>query len=178
MATTVTFELNGETQNVTNVSAEDKLWDYIHNAQSTLKGTKQSCGQAGCGACTVLLEWSNPVSGATERRSINSCIRPLLSCQGQKVLTIEGLGSSEQGFSAIQERLAATNGSQCGFCSVGFVTNMTSLLDNNPNPTQLEVEQHFDGNLCRCTGYRAIFTAFKVSFFILWGVLSCFPIRN
>ena len=74
---------------------------------------------------------------------------------------MEGVGNSKDGYSPIQEQLANSNGSQCGFCSPGWVMQMYSLLTNNPNPTEQEVEDHFDGNLCRCTGYRPILDAFK-----------------
>lgn len=77
------------------------------------------------------------------------------------VTTIEGLGSKKKGFHPVQERLADYNGTQCGFCSPGMVMNMYSLLQENPTPSSVEVERHFDGNLCRCTGYRPILTAMK-----------------
>ena len=81
--------------------------------------------------------------------------------KGKQVTTIEGIGNAKEGYSTIQEQLAASNGSQCGFCSPGMVMNMYSLLLNDPSPSEKTVEDHFDGNLCRCTGYRPILNAFK-----------------
>ena len=66
-----------------------------------------------------------------------------------------------KGYHAVQSALALGNGSQCGFCSPGWVMNMWTLLQQNTQPTQEQIEQHFDGNLCRCTGYRPILEAFK-----------------
>lgn len=78
---------------------------------------------------------------------------------GMAVTTIEGLGNHIEGYHPIQQQLADNNGTQCGFCSPGMVMNMYSLLQNNPNPTTKEIEDHFDGNICRCTGYRPILDA-------------------
>ena len=80
---------------------------------------------------------------------------------GREVTTIEGIGNAKVGYSDIQKQLAKSNGSQCGFCSPGMVMNMFSLLLNEPAPSQTMIEDHFDGNLCRCTGYRPILNAFK-----------------
>eukprot|EP01113_Clastostelium_recurvatum_P035010 TRINITY_DN4821_c0_g1_i1.p1 TRINITY_DN4821_c0_g1~~TRINITY_DN4821_c0_g1_i1.p1 ORF type:complete len:1340 (+),score=354.41 TRINITY_DN4821_c0_g1_i1:272-4021(+) len=77
------------------------------------------------------------------------------------ITTVEGIGSSRTGFHPIQERLADNNGSQCGYCSPGMVMQMYSLLENNSNPSRQDVEDHFDGNICRCTGYRPILDAMK-----------------
>eukprot|EP01127_Copromyxa_protea_P020548 TRINITY_DN6897_c0_g1_i1.p1 TRINITY_DN6897_c0_g1~~TRINITY_DN6897_c0_g1_i1.p1 ORF type:complete len:1483 (-),score=356.31 TRINITY_DN6897_c0_g1_i1:3-4016(-) len=124
------------------------------------KGTKLSCGEGGCGACTVLLSETSS-SGDVKSFSVNSCLRPLVACYGKSVTTVEGIGSQKKGYNAIQSRLAEADGTQCGFCSPGFVMNMYSLLTNIENPTKEEVEKYFDGNLCRCTGFRPILDAFK-----------------
>ena len=74
--------------------------------------------------------------------------------------TVEGVGTKEEGYHPIQKKMAACNASQCGMCTPGFVVNMYALLQENPKPTAEEVERRFDGNLCRCTGYRPILDAF------------------
>jgi xanthine dehydrogenase/oxidase len=80
---------------------------------------------------------------------------------GQSITTVEGIGSSKKGFHPVQQRLAECNGSQCGWCSPGMVMSMYSLLEENSQPTSQEIEDRFDGNLCRCTGYRQILDAMQ-----------------
>uniref|UniRef100_UPI00398ECDFD xanthine dehydrogenase-like isoform X4 n=1 Tax=Pristiophorus japonicus TaxID=55135 RepID=UPI00398ECDFD len=92
------------------------------------------------------------------------CLFPigsLLSLKNHHVITVEALGSVKKGLHPIQQRLADYNGSQCGFCSPGFVMQMYGLLKNNATPSSQEVEDNFDGNVCRCTGYRSILDAMK-----------------
>jgi xanthine dehydrogenase/oxidase len=92
---------------------------------------------------------------------VNACLRPLASLDGMAVTTTEGIGSTRTELDTVQHRIAACNGSQCGFCTPGFVMTMYSFLQDNPGPTRREVEDAFDGNLCRCTGFRPILHAMK-----------------
>ena len=126
-----------------------------------LTGTKLSCNQGGCGACTVTLTSWEESAGKWEHRAINACLRPVLSCDGMAITTSEGIGSNETGFHPVQERIAACNGSQGGFCTPGQVMSMYSLLREKGNEalSLIEIEERFDGNICRCTGYRPIMTA-------------------
>lgn len=94
-------------------------------------------------------------------RAVNACLAPLCSVDGMAVVTVEGLGSTKTILHPIQERLAMSNSSQCGFCTPGFVMSLYTLLRNNPNATEKEIEEAFDGNLCRCTGYRPILEGAK-----------------
>ena len=93
--------------------------------------------------------------------SVNACIVPLCSVDGLAVTTVEGIGSVARGLHPVQERLAKAHGSQCGFCTPGIVMSMYTLLRNSPKPSQSEIERAFDGNLCRCTGYRPILDGYK-----------------
>lgn len=85
----------------------------------------------------------------------------MYSSDGYKFTTVEGLGNKSSGLHPIQKRLADNNGSQCGYCTPGFIMNMYSTLKNNPQPSKTEIERSLDGNLCRCTGYRAILDTMK-----------------
>eukprot|EP00897_Mesotaenium_endlicherianum_P009379 jgi/Mesen1/846/ME000112S10986 len=157
----ISFVLNGEEVTLDNPDPEMLLSEYIR-IEAGLKGTKISCAQGGCGACTVLLASLNPPDGeALSYRPINSCLRPLMATDGYSVKTVEAIGSSKTGLHDVQKQIVKHNGSQCGFCTPGFVTSMYGLLQSNPAPTAQEVEDHFDGNLCRCTGYRPILDAFQ-----------------
>lgn len=85
------------------------------------------------------------------------CIFPLYSCDTWEFTTVEGIGCKSGKLHPIQKRLADYNGSQCGFCSPGFVMSMYSLLLNNSKPNKETIENAFDGNICRCTGLRIVF---------------------
>ena len=116
------------------------------------------CGEGGCGACTIVVSQFNPTTKQIYHASVNACLAPLASLDGKHVITVEGIGNSKRPHPA-QERVARTNGSQCGFCTPGIVMSLYALLRNNSAPTKHEVEEAFDGNLCRCTGYRSILDA-------------------
>lgn len=96
-------------------------------------------------------------------RAINACLAPIYSVEGMHVITVEGIGNRRLGLHPVQEALASAHGSQCGFCTPGFVMSMYSLLRTKKDkPTQAEIEECLAGNLCRCTGYRPILDAFRV----------------
>ncbi|PVD25794.1 hypothetical protein C0Q70_13454 [Pomacea canaliculata] len=93
--------------------------------------------------------------------SVNACLAPLCSMHGLAVITVEGIGNMQAGLHPAQERLASAHGSQCGFCTPGFVMSMYTLLRNHPSPSAQQLESAFDGNLCRCTGYRPIIDGYR-----------------
>ncbi|WP_299372142.1 molybdopterin cofactor-binding domain-containing protein [uncultured Tateyamaria sp.] len=158
----VQFILNGEHVTLTDFAPHGVLIDYLHQADVGLAGPKLVCGEAGCGACTVMETVWDETEGAFVKRAINSCVRPLASLDGSIITTTEGIGSTRTGMDPVQYALAAHNGSQCGYCSAGFVMNMYTLLQNRPDGlTEAEIEQNFDGHICRCTGYRPILDGFK-----------------
>lgn len=113
-----------------------------------LTGTKTGCQEAECGACTV------NVSG----KAVLACITLAKDVEGQEILTIEGL-SEEGKLHPIQQAFLDHGATQCGFCTPGMVMSSKALLDNNPQPTQEDIEYALDGNICRCTGYLKIFDA-------------------
>jgi carbon-monoxide dehydrogenase small subunit len=110
-----------------------------------LTGTHLGCEHGVCGACTVL------VDGQPAR----SCLMFAVQARGSTVVTIEGLASNGQ-LNPLQEALAASHSFQCGFCTPGFVMQITALLAENPDPTEAEIRETLSGNICRCTGYESI----------------------
>eukprot|EP00658_Telonema_sp_P-2_P004638 TRINITY_DN1171_c0_g1_i6.p1 TRINITY_DN1171_c0_g1~~TRINITY_DN1171_c0_g1_i6.p1 ORF type:complete len:1360 (+),score=408.94 TRINITY_DN1171_c0_g1_i6:168-4247(+) len=160
--TSISFYLNGALKTIKSgqFSSRTTLLQYLRDHEG-LTGTKASCTQGGCGACNVTLSYVDKVSGKTSYRSVNACLRPLLSMDGKAVTTTEGIGSAAAGYHPVQERIAGCNGVQCGFCTPGQVMALYSFLrDKGSDPiSQSELESRFDGNICRCTGYRPIITA-------------------
>ena len=147
------FSLNGARVVIANPDPSVLLVDYLHSVGLT--GTKVGCGQGGCGTCTVMLSLRD-AQGAVVHRAVNSCLRPLAAVAGMAVTTTEGIGSVHSGLDPTQYRIALHNGTQCGFCTPGFVMNAHAYLQQHPQPTQQNIEDVFGGNLCRCTGYRPI----------------------
>ncbi|XP_063385553.1 uncharacterized protein LOC134671625 [Cydia fagiglandana] len=114
------------------------------------------CREGGCGACVVAAARPGEKLGA-----VNSCLVSVTSCHGWEITTIEGVGNRLQGYHPLQKTLAKLNGTQCGYCSPGWIMAMYSLLQSNKDFTMLEIEKSFGSNICRCTGYRPILEAFK-----------------
>ena len=110
-----------------------------------LVGTKKSCNEGECGACTVLME-GKPVA---------SCLVLAMDAQDKEITTIEGLAEGEK-LHPLQEAFVKHGGIQCGFCTPGMIMSAKALLDEKPDPTPLQVRKAISGNLCRCTGYQQI----------------------
>lgn len=157
--TTLNFWVNGEAVVIENPSPSLTLLEWLRSHKG-ITGIHVGCGEGGCGICTVALVKAGP-DGETDTVPINSCLRRLCALDGCHIVTTQGIGCKRDGFHAVQSAIADGNGSQCGFCTPGWVMQMYSLLQKTPSPSQSDIEQHFDGNLCRCTGYRPILTAFK-----------------
>ncbi len=139
----VRFRLNGQ-QHTVQVPSQELLIDLIRDRLG-LTGTKRSCDMEICGSCTVL------VNG----KAASSCSLFAFDVDGKDVLTIEGL-APEGGLHPIQEAFIQYGGFQCGFCTPGMILLAKSLLDENQAPTEEEVREYMDANLCRCTGYQMI----------------------
>lgn len=146
------FWLNGKQVTIRDPEPSQLLVHYLH--EIGLTGTKVGCEQGGCGACTVMV--SQRTADGVQHKSINSCLRPLVGVADMEVTTVEGIGNLHDGIDPIQHRIAVYNGTQCGFCTPGFVMNMHAYLQEHPSPTEQQIEDLFGGNLCRCTGYRPI----------------------
>ena len=110
-----------------------------------LMGTKKSCNEGECGACTLIMDG----------KAVTSCLVLALDAQGKEIITIEGLSNGET-LHPIQESFLKHGGVQCGFCTSGMIMSAKALLDKNQSPTPDETRRAISGNLCRCTGYQHI----------------------
>ncbi len=157
----LSFTLNGESVTIENPDPTTLLVDYLRSPGVGLTGTKLACGEGGCGACTVLITRVDPNTTQVVERAVNACLHPLCSLDGASVTTIEATGSSRTGLSPVQDAIVSEVGTQCGFCTPGWVMNMEGLLRSGVPLTPQTIEDHFDGNLCRCTGMRPILNAMQ-----------------
>jgi isoquinoline 1-oxidoreductase alpha subunit len=143
----IQFQLNG--QAVSSDSPPDTPLLWVIRDELKLKGTKFGCGIAMCGACTVHLD------GAPTR----SCVTPVSAAENQAVTTIEGLDSKEG--QALQAAWVDEQVPQCGYCQSGQIMQASNLLANNSNPTDEDINEAMNGNLCRCMSYTRIRKAIK-----------------
>ncbi len=142
----IELKVNGELHELL-VEPRRTLLEVIRE-QLGLTGTKEGCDAGDCGACTVLLD-GEPVP---------SCLVLAVDAQGKEILTIEGMANGPE-LHPIQKVFVDHGAAQYGFCAPGMVLTAKALLENNPNPTELEVKKAISGNLCRCTGYVKIVEA-------------------
>uniref|UniRef100_A0A6P7FW35 Xanthine dehydrogenase n=1 Tax=Diabrotica virgifera virgifera TaxID=50390 RepID=A0A6P7FW35_DIAVI len=159
-SSTLVFYVNGKKIVEENVDPEWTLLYYLRN-QLRLCGTKLGCGEGGCGACTVMVSKFDREKNKVVHLPVNACLAPICSMHGLAVTTVEGIGSTKTKLHPVQERIAKSHGSQCGFCTPGIVMSMYTLLRNSPKPSMKDLEVAFQGNLCRCTGYRPIIEGYK-----------------
>jgi xanthine dehydrogenase small subunit len=153
----VLLYVNGRRHEVRGPAAFLSLSDYLRRSQG-LTGTKIVCSEGDCGACTVLIGRVNPVGNRLVYLPVDACIQFMWQLDGVHVVTIEGLGS-EFVPSAVQRAMIDCHGSQCGFCTPGFVVAMTGLLEDCDTLDESALRSGLTGNLCRCTGYTPIIEA-------------------
>ncbi len=154
----IKFLLNDQQMNVDNLPAHTTLLEFIRD-EAQLCGTKEGCASGDCGACTIALGEISTEQDATVRyRAINSCVTLLSAVQGKQVVTVEHLSQGGV-LHPVQDSMVASHGSQCGFCTPGFVMSLFCLYEQNQQVNRQDVEVALSGNLCRCTGYRPIIDA-------------------
>jgi aerobic-type carbon monoxide dehydrogenase small subunit (CoxS/CutS family) len=139
----LTLTVNGVTYTI-NVEPNRTLVDVLRDVLG-LTGTKKSCNEGECGACTVLMD-GKPVA---------SCLVLAVDADKKSITTIEGLAMGEN-LHPLQVSFVRNGGIQCGYCTPGMIMSAKALLDHNPDPTPLQVRTALVGNLCRCTGYQQI----------------------
>ncbi|MFG6082093.1 xanthine dehydrogenase small subunit [Paracoccus litorisediminis] len=156
MGSELRFLLNDTEIRLTEAGSRDTLLDFLR-LNRRLTGTKEGCAEGDCGACTVLVGRMH--HGHLQYEPINACIRFLASCHGCHIVTIEHLRGPQGGLHPVQAAMVEHHGSQCGFCTPGFVMALYGLWMQNPRPDMGAIETALQGNLCRCTGYEPIVKA-------------------
>ncbi|WP_066271915.1 xanthine dehydrogenase small subunit [Hydrogenophaga palleronii] len=158
-AKTLTFLRRGQAVTLHDVAPDRTLLEVLRE-DLHCTGTKEGCGEGDCGACTVVL--GEAVNGQLEYKAINSCIRLAHSVDGLAVWTVEDLANDNGELHPAQEAMVQCHGSQCGFCTPGFVMSLFGMYQNTGGGQGIDRAQaqaDLSGNLCRCTGYRPILDA-------------------
>lgn len=145
--TKITMTVNGKSYSG-EVEGRTLLVNFLRETLS-LTGTHVGCDTSQCGACTVHVNGQN----------VKSCTMFAIEADGADVTTVEGIAAPDGTLSAVQQAFQDYHGLQCGFCTPGMIMTATKLLENNPKPTEHEVREYLEGNICRCTGYHNIVKA-------------------
>jgi xanthine dehydrogenase small subunit len=154
----VRFLLNGQLVCEPALPCTMTVLEYLRDVRGRT-GTKEGCAEGDCGACTVVEGTLTPDGRRIQYRAINSCIRFMATMDGHEVVTVEDLQAADGTLHPVQQSMVDHHGSQCGFCTPGFVMSLFALyLEGNP-ATRERVIYTLSGNLCRCTGYRPIIDA-------------------
>jgi carbon-monoxide dehydrogenase small subunit len=147
---TIDLKVNGQIYEV-----ETQPWRTLAEVlrdQLNLTGTKISCAEGHCGACTVIIDG----------KAVNSCLMLIAEAQGKEILTIEGVSTGGE-LHPIQDAFVTHGAVQCGFCTPGLIMGTKAFLLENPDPSDEEIKKALSGHLCRCTGYVQVIEAVKVA---------------
>ena len=152
----VRFALDGEVITVSDVEPTRTVLNFLREDLGRT-GTKEGCAEGDCGACTVVV---GELAGDGVRfRAINSCIQFVPTLDGKELITVESLKGADGALHPVQRAMVDCHGSQCGFCTPGFVMSLFALYKSAQTPSRQEINDAIAGNLCRCTGYRPIVDA-------------------
>jgi aerobic-type carbon monoxide dehydrogenase small subunit (CoxS/CutS family) len=150
MGKVTALNINGKKVSV-NVDAQTPLLSVLRN-ELDLTGTKYGCGEAQCGACTVLIDG----------QQTRSCVTPVGKVANKRITTIEGVEKDGQ-LHPLQEAFLKADAMQCGYCTPGMIMSGLALLNKNSRPTREEIVRHMDGNVCRCGTYLRIVAAIQMA---------------
>jgi len=156
---TIRFILDGDVIEIGDVDPTRTVLQYLRE-DLRRKGSKEGCAEGDCGACTVVVAELSRDGDDVRMKAINSCIQFLPTLDGKELITIESLADGDTLHPA-QSAMVTNHGSQCGYCTPGFVMSLFALHESNPDPSRQEIDDALAGNLCRCTGYRPIIAAAK-----------------
>lgn len=148
----IRFVLNGSAREVAEAEAHLTLLQWLRS--QALCGSKEGCAEGECGACAVALVVSEPGEAGSHFEAVNGCLLPVLALDGREVITVEGIAAPDGALHPVQQAMVATGGSQCGYCTPGFVVSLFCEY-YRPGRSGFDPES-ISGNLCRCTGYRPI----------------------
>ena len=147
MSVKVSMNVNGKAVSA-DVPERTLLVSFIRE-NLRLTGTHVGCDTAQCGACTIHIDG----------RAVKSCNMLAMQAEGANITTIEGIAKADGTLHPMQEAFRDNHGLQCGFCTPGMVMSAIDLVKNTPNPTEAQIREQLDGNICRCTGYHNIVKA-------------------
>ena len=150
MKTVIELKINGQVHEVL-IEPHRTLLEVLRETIG-LTGTKEACDTGDCGSCAVIIDGV----------AVDSCLVLPLNAQGKEITTIEGLENNGK-LHPVQDAFIQYGALQCGFCTSGMIMTSKAFLDENPNPTELEIRQAISGNLCRCTGYAKIIEAVQAA---------------
>ena len=146
----VNFTVNGKAANID--MPDNTLLVQALREKLLLTGTHVGCDTAQCGACTVIMNG----------RAVKSCNMLVAQAQGVEITTIEGLAAKDGTMHPMQAAFKECHGLQCGFCTTGMVMSAVDLCKHYPKASELEIREHLEGNICRCTGYQNIVRAVQL----------------
>ncbi|MFU8926365.1 xanthine dehydrogenase small subunit [Acinetobacter puyangensis] len=164
----ITFWFRGQCQQIVDVAPTLTVLQYLRELTTSAgktrqTGTKEGCAEGDCGACTVVV--GELVAGKLQLRNVNACIQFLSTLDGKALFTVEDLqqflpASTPHDLHPVQHAMVECHGSQCGFCTPGFIMSLWAMYENELNtPNKATISHYLSGNLCRCTGYRPILEA-------------------